>query len=359
LSPGSTAAAIALCGLLCSVGASAQHLPLHDAVDKILVGKVKLEHGGAPPGLPAIDAICGGVAFPLGFADAEGNFRVVLTSGGARFNSQTANDDYSGLNGCEFRARLPGFRSRHVSRHWFGEVSNQGTISIGTILLSPPAKAWPPSVLIEPNSKPASTAYRKGAAAMAREKWNEAEAWFTKALTVAPNYYSAWIGIGEAREASQQWSEAGAAYAKALELNGKSAEPYVRIAQLGVKTGDWKKVAEYSEAALGIDARDLPDAYNLCALANFKLNLLDTAESSARAGLKLEAANEAPELWLTLGLVQADEKRYADAAASLRRYLGLVPGARTVKEIAIELSALEAALAADTARQAAPNNWDE
>jgi hypothetical protein len=36
-----------------------------------------------------------------------------------------------------------------------------------------------------------------------------------------------------------------------------------------------------------------------------------------------------------------------------------VPGARTVKEIAIELSALEAALAADTARQAAPNNWDE
>jgi tetratricopeptide (TPR) repeat protein len=194
---------------------------------------------------------------------------------------------------------------------------------------------------------------------MAREKWNEAEAWFTKALTVAPNYYSAWIGIGEAREASQQWSEAGAAYAKALELNGKSAEPYVRIAQLGVKTGDWKKVAEYSEAALGIDARDLPDAYNLCALANFKLNLLDTAESSARAGLKLEAANEAPELWLTLGLVQADEKRYADAAASLRRYLALVPGARTVKEIAIELSALEAALAADTARQAAPNNWDE
>ena len=350
---------MALCSLLCGVGANAQHLPIHEAMDKILVGRVKLDHGAVLPGLPAIDAICGGVAYPLGFTDAQGNFRVVLSSGGARFNSPTASDDYSGLNDCEFRARLPGFRSRRVARHWFGEVSNQGTISIGTILLSPPAKAWQPPAPIGLDSKTAATAYKKGAAAMAREQWNEAEAQFTKALSLAPDYYSAWIGIGEAREASQQWSEAGVAYGRALELNGKIAEPYIRIAQLGAKTGDWKKVAKYSEAALGVDARNLPDAYSLCALANFKLNRLDTAESSARAGVKLEAANEAPELWLTLGLVQAGEKRYANAAESLRMYLALVPAARTVKEVAMELSALEAALASGAASQAPPSNRDE
>jgi hypothetical protein len=64
-----------LCVLLSSMGASAQHLALHDALDKGLVGKVKIDGGAAPPGLAAIDAVCGGVAYPLGFADADGDSR--------------------------------------------------------------------------------------------------------------------------------------------------------------------------------------------------------------------------------------------------------------------------------------------
>lgn len=344
--------------LLCGTRADAQldlpnpdgkHLALHDALDKVLVGEVRLDDRTAPPGLAAIDAICGGVAYPLGFADAAGNFQVVLTNGGARFNTQTGSDDYSGLNDCEFRARLPGFRSQHVSRHWFGQMSDQGTISIGTVVLTPPAKVWQPPDPMDVDAKAAS-AYKKGAAAMAHAKWSEAEAQFDKALSIEPKYYSAWIGIGEAREAALKWRDAGAAYEKALALNGKIAEPYIRIAKLAVKTGDWKKAAYYSEAALGADAADLPEAYSVCALANLKLNRLDTAGSAARAGLRLEAADEAPELWFTLGLVQAGQKRYADAAVSLRRYFALVPRARTVKEIAGELSTLEAALGVGKAR---------
>jgi len=343
-------AAIALSSLFGSIGASAQHLPFHDALDKILVGRIKLVDGAVPPGLAAIDAICGGVAYPLGFADADGNFQVVLTSGGARFNSQTARDDYSGLNDCQFRARLPGFRSQHVSRHWFAEMSDQGTISIGTISLSPPAKAWQPPTPMEVESRQAAASYKKAAAAMSRAKWKDAEAQFSKALAFEPEYYAAWIGLGETREALTEWSEARAAYAQAVQINGKIAEPYIRTAQLAAKIEDWNKVAEYSEAALGTDARDLPEAYSLCAFANFKLGRWDTAESAARAGLKLEAADEAPDLWFTLGLVQASKKRFADAAGSLRKYFALVPKARTVKAIAKELSALEAAVAANKAQ---------
>jgi len=100
----------------------------------------------------------------------------------------------------------------------------------------------------------------------------------------------------------------------------------------------------------GPTRRTFRRSYSLCALANFKLQNLDTAESSARAGLRLEAANETPELWFTLGLVQAGKKRYADAAESLRKYFALVPKAHTIKEVAAELSTLEAAVEANKAR---------
>jgi len=183
-----------LCVLLSSMGASAQHLALQDALDKGLVGKVKIDGGAAPPGLAAIDAVCGGVAYPLGFADADGNFQVVLTAGGARFNVQTSRDNYSGLNDCEFRARLPGFRSRHISRHCFGEMADQETISIGTLPLIPPAKNWQPPGPMDVDAK-AAAAYKKGAGAMSRARSSDAQNQFERLWHWSPNIIPLGSGV--------------------------------------------------------------------------------------------------------------------------------------------------------------------
>jgi tetratricopeptide (TPR) repeat protein len=319
----------------------ARHLPIYEAQDRILYAKVKMADGTSLPGLPAIEAICGGVAYPLGFADTQGNFRFILAAGGTRFNpgfnSEGATIDLSFLADCELRAEFPGLRSRHVSPSWLREMKDASTISVGTIQLLRPGEVRGDSSVDPPIPKPARDAYKKGGAALANGKWNEAKSEFEKAVSLQPANFVAWIGIGLADERLQQWHEAETAYQKALALRPKSAEPYLRIARLGARAGDWEQTAQYSEAALGLDPHNLVEGYSLCALANAKLGRMDTAGSSARAGLKLESASEYPELWLSMAFAQASGKHYADAMASLQKYLQLVPKAESVPEIKKEL----------------------
>jgi hypothetical protein len=79
-------------------------------------------------------------------------------------------------------------------------------------------------------------------------------------------------------------------------------------------------------------------------MANLKLGHLETARSSARAGLKLKNASDCPDLWLTLALAEAAGKRYADAAAGLQMYLKLVPRAEGNPEVQKELAELRGRL---------------
>jgi tetratricopeptide (TPR) repeat protein len=340
----------ALLGALSASNLNAQlerHLPIYEAQDTTLFANVKMADGTTLPGIPAIEAICGGVAYPLGFADTQGNFRFVLASGGTRFNpgfnAEGATIDLSFLADCEFRAVSPGYRSRRVSASWLREMKDASTISVGAIQLSRPGAVRVDSV-DPPVTKPASNAYRKGGAALASGKWNEAKIEFGKAVVLQPAYFYAWIGIGLADEALQQWREAETAYEKALSLRPKSAEPYLRIARLGARAGNWEQAAQYSEAAIGLDPHNLVEGYSLCALANSKLGRMDVAGSSARAGLRLEGANEYPELWLSIALAQAAGKAYAEAATSLWQYVKLVPKAESVPEIKKELAELQSLL---------------
>lgn len=342
---------VVLLGVLSACNLTAQlarHLPTYEAQDRTLYAKVKMGDGSALPEIPAVEAICGGVAYPLGFADTQGNFRLVMAAGGTRFNpgfnSEGDSIDLSYLANCEFRADLPGFRSRRVSPGWMREMKDANTISIGTILLLPPDEAKRDSSDDPPIPKKAGDAYKKGGAALAKGKWNEAKSEFEAAVSLQPAYFAAWIGVGLADEALQQWQDAETAYQKALGLRSKSAAPYLRIARLGAKAGNWEQAGEYSESALGMHPRHLVEAYSLCALANVKLGRMDVAESSARAGLKLETANEYPELWLSLALAQASSKHYADAVTSLQTYLKLAPKAESIPAIKKELLALQTLL---------------
>jgi tetratricopeptide (TPR) repeat protein len=280
--------------------------------------------------------------------DTQGNFQVVLTSGGPRFNAdadyEVSDNDVPVLAECEFRAQLPGYRSQHASPRWLKEMVNISTISVGTIVLSRPGEGGPPPAPLE-LTKAAKAAYKKGGAAMVGGKWNDAKSQFEKVTSLQPEYFGAWIGTGLAQEALRHWSDAEAAYQKALALQPKAAAPYMRIARVGARAGNWKQAAEYSEAAMGLDPHHLVEGYALCALANYKLGRMEVAQSSARAGLRLETA-EYPELWLVMALTQANEKRYADASTSLREYLARVPRAQSVKEIRTALLELQSALAA-------------
>jgi tetratricopeptide (TPR) repeat protein len=338
---------LVLCASLLHAQVS-KHLPIYDAQERVVYGKVRMADGSSPPELVTMEAICGGVAYPVAVTDTQGNFQVVLSSGGPRFSDTdyaTSDNAVPVLAECEFRAQLPGYRSQHATPRWLKEMVNISTISVGTILLSRPGVGESPPAPPELTSKDAKAAYKKGGAAMVSGKWNDAKSQFEKVASLQPEYFGAWIGLGLAQEALRKWSDAEAAYQKALALHPKAADAYIRIARVGAKTGNWKQAAEYSEAAMGLDPHHLVEGYALCALANYKLGQMEIAQSSARAGLKLDTT-EYPELWLIMALTQAQQKRYADAEASLRQYLDRVPRAQSVKEVQAALLELQSALAA-------------
>jgi len=340
--------AILMCaGLVCArlAGQESKHLPVYSAQDKNLYGKVKLDDGGSLPSLAAIETVCGGAAFPLGFADADGNFRVVLSAGGPRFNSITPANDFYFLADCYFRSQLPGFRSQHVLPNQIRELGANSTLSMGVIQLSriPTVKPAQPGPSI---SKAALKAYKRGGAAMASGRWKPARLEFEKAAALEPAYFAAWIAIGAADEASEEWAHAEAAYRKALEVNASTPEPYLRIARLAARNDNWRLAADYSEAAIGLSPQELVEGYSLCALANFKLGRMDVAESSAGAGLRIDAANDYPVLWLVAALADAERKRYSEAASKLERYLALVPKAEAIPEVKQELAGLRVRLSA-------------
>ncbi len=150
-------------------------MPIYDAQDKIVYGKVRMLDRTPLPGLAAIEAVCGGIIYPVGFADSEGNFRLVLANGGPRFSFPSIPGDLSVLRECEFRAQLPGFQSQHISPNWVGEFDGS-TTSIGNILLSRPgAEQQAPHQMDAPIPKTAKNAYKRGGAALASGRWSEAK----------------------------------------------------------------------------------------------------------------------------------------------------------------------------------------
>src|SRR5437773_6544018 len=109
-----------------------KHLPIYDAQEKVVYGKVRMADGGSLPELVTMEAICGGVAYPVAVTDTQGNFQVVLTSGGPRFNAdadyEMSDNDVPVLADCQFRAQLPGYRSAHATPRWLKGMVNATTI---------------------------------------------------------------------------------------------------------------------------------------------------------------------------------------------------------------------------------------
>ena len=49
-----------------------KHLPIYDAQEKVVYGKVRMADGGSLPELVTMEAICGGVAYPVAVTDTAG-----------------------------------------------------------------------------------------------------------------------------------------------------------------------------------------------------------------------------------------------------------------------------------------------
>ncbi len=315
-----------------------------------LSGKVVLQDGTPPPDIVRIERICGGRAIPQGYTDAKGQFQfqvdsqlgVEVDAGDAMARpSQTGSRPVSsaGLSGCDLRAVLPGFLTGSVSLANHTSFDNP---DVGIIVLRRSGKVDGTTVSMVSLSAPkdALKAYEKGREFLKKEKPEEAERSFQKAVDIYPRYAAAWFQLGllQARENSPQ---AEASFAQSIEADPKFVSPYLNLALLLEKGHRWQKALELSETIIKLNATDFPQAHFYKAVAQYNLRDSPSAEVTIRKALELDIQHQYPQSEKLLGVILADKKDLAGSAEHLHKYLELAPNANDAGEVRAKLADVE------------------
>jgi tetratricopeptide (TPR) repeat protein len=323
-----------------------------------ITGKVILQDGSAPPQPALIERICTGQAHPEGYTDSKGTFSIRLgqelevtpdASETPDRNTATRANPSGGIKdsqlvNCDLRFVLNGFRSELVS------LSNRKYMDnpdIGTVLLHPQSsvEGLTLSATTALAPKDAGKAYQRGLDALKKNKADDAEKEFEKAVDLYPKFAAAWFELGRVHERFAHMEEARYAYTQSIAADSKFVFPYERLYLLGFKESKWKEVADNSDRVQRLDPMDYPAAYYYNAIANLQLNNLEAAEKSARQSVTLDTKGANPQGMYVLGVILARKKDYTGAAENLRAYLKAAPDGKEAGDARKHLADLDRMLA--------------
>ncbi|HWB95269.1 MAG TPA: tetratricopeptide repeat protein, partial [Bryobacteraceae bacterium] len=191
--------------------------------------------------------------------------------------------------------------------------------------------------------KDAKKAYQKGKDALKKNKAEEAEKHFQKAVDLYPKYAVAWYELGVLQQKSQKPEDARKSYQQALAADSRLILPYLQLSMLAVQEKKWEEVVETTNRAVKLDPVDFPQAYFFNSVANYYLRRMDAAEKSAREAQKLDTEHRYPKINHVLGVILAEKRDYPAAVEQMRSYLKFSPDAQdaeTVKKQLVELEKL-------------------
>jgi tetratricopeptide (TPR) repeat protein len=197
--------------------------------------------------------------------------------------------------------------------------------------------------------KDAKKAYEKGVDSKKKEKWADARKQFEQAVKLHPPYASAWYELGFAAEKLGDTEGARKAYAQSLASDDRFVKPYLQLAGLSAKAGNWQELADTTTRVLRLDPYNYPGIYYFDSVAQFNLRHVEEAEKSARQAVKLDKQNLFPGANHILGLILASKGELTDAAGFLKTYLKLAPSAPDA-----EMAKKRLALIESTSANAAP-----
>ena len=348
-----------------------------------LSGKVVMEDGSAPADAASIQLVCRSNPHTIGRTDTKGAFSVDLNNrmematmadasedpmpgyqgtGPASPNAGTlpnsaagaasTNSAMSGRNlmGCDLQAALAGFRSDviHLDNRRSLDDPNVGTMILHRVASVEGTTISVTSALAPNNAK---KAMERGQNLEKKEKWEDAETEFLKAVKIYPKYATAWVELGRAQEYRNDFYDARQSYYKATEADSKLVTPYLGLATLAAREQKWQEVSEQTERILRLNPLDFPQAYLLSATSNLYLKNLDAAEKSGREGLNHDAEHHYPKIHAVLGFVLAQKRDYAGAAEQFRQYLRYTPAGPEADFVRKQLADAERRLGPEAAKQ--------
>ena len=337
-----------------------------------LSGRVMLDDGTPPPEPVTIERVCNGNPRPEGYTDSKGRFSFELgrnTSMIADASTNMNGDGFGGgipgqpqrggfggggfggnanieqqVMGCELRASLPGFRSDLINLTGRRVMDNP---DVGTIVLHRLAnvEGFTFSATSGLAPKDARKAFEKSRDLIKKKKLPEAQKELEKATSLYPKYAAAWHDLGRVYEAQNQVEPARKAFQSSIDADAKYVSPYLNLAGIFAKEGNWEKTAELTAKAVKLNPFEYPTMYFYNAVANLNLQKLDEAEKSAREARKLDAKNRIPKIDHVLGIVLAQKRDLPGAKDSLTAYLKASPTAGDAETVKKQLEQIDKMIA--------------
>ena len=316
-----------------------------------LSGKVVLQDGTPPPDLVKIERVCGGAPRAQGYTDAKGRFQFQVDS---QMNvDQDASDPRSSISGrpatsmasrgvlagCDLRAVLAGFVSGSVSLNNHSEFDNP---DVGIIVLRRAGNVEGTTVSMSSLNAPkdALKAYEKGREFLKKEKPEEAEKSFQKAVAVYPGYAVAWYRLG-LLQTHDQPDQAENSFGKSIEADPKFVSPYLNLTLMFERTKRWQQALDLTDKVIKLNGSDFPQAYFYKAVAQYNLKDDNGAEKTVRKAIDLDIRHEYPQCEKLLGTVLALHKDSVGASEHLRKYLELAPNANDANQVRTQLANVE------------------
>jgi tetratricopeptide (TPR) repeat protein len=324
----------------------------------LINGKVLLDDGTSPGTDARIERVCNGRARPEGFTDSKGRFQFTLgqeqdmlpdasETGGrtAGLGNPNGGVRESQLINCDLRAVLPGFRSDTISLATRRYMDNP---DVGTIVLHRLAnvEGLTTSATSALAPKDARKAFEKGLEAEKKNKTDEAQKDFEKAVEVYPKYASAWFELGKVYEAGNHPDQARKAFNQSLAADSKYINPYEHLYVMALNDQKWQEAANLTDRVIHLNPYDFPMAFYYNAIANLQLSKLDVAERNIREALKLDTQKQNPRANYILGIILAQKQELPAAAECLRAYLKDRPDSKEADGVRKQLDEIDKAIQA-------------
>lgn len=297
-----------------------------------LTGKVVVDDGTLLPGTVEIHTICNGKRHTETYTDGQGNFsfefadRVSTLTGGLADADTSADanrtkDDRRDLHECELQATLSGFSSEVIRLS--SRLSSFGSSNVGRIVLHrlSPVEGLTVSATSALAPAAARKAFEKGSEQEKKQKLEEAQQSFEKAVQIYPQYAEAWFELGRVQWWRNDKAAARLSLTKSLAADPNYVNPYRALAELAMEQKSWQEVVDLTGRLLARYPDFFVDAWFRNALANYNLQNFEAAEQSARQGLKLDVGHQIPKMEYLLGLILIQRREYAEAETHMQQYL--------------------------------------
>jgi hypothetical protein len=302
-------------------------------------GKVVLDDGSRITEPATIQTICRGHRQTVAHTDSRGGFsfefgdRTSAAMAGiseadvdSGWNPSTANRSIQrDWRDCELLAELPGFTSQSIDLS--SKMNTFETTDIGRLVLHRIGQVE--GLTISATSamapKDAQKAFEKGREKAGKQKWDEAQPLFEKAVQIYPRYAVAWFELGRIQLQKNEAVPARNSFEQSIAADSKYANPYRGLAELETQQKQWESLVKVTDQLLALNPVSFPDAWLRNALGHYYMHEFAAAEKSARQGMKVDENHQIPKLEYLLGVILMQKRDYQEAATHIQNYLKQSP----------------------------------